>query len=83
MTHLIDRDEVLTLLNIVRQDSSQIDNAIDDIFSLATHEDRVKQLIKEKYEKEFKLHLENVWDREQEAKWEGIQELLNELYPNN
>jgi len=34
MSNLIDRDEVLTLLNIVRQDPSQIDNAIDDILSL-------------------------------------------------
>jgi len=34
MTQLIERDKVLTFLNIVQNDVSQLDNAINDIQSL-------------------------------------------------
>jgi len=41
MSNQVDRDSVLDILNIVRQDPSQIDNAIDEILSLPPHSKRV------------------------------------------
>ncbi len=89
MTHLIDRDEVIKILNdSMRLHSTPMWEMINSFFEkriskLQTHEDMVKQLIEKKCKEYFELYVQNNINEEQEIRWLQLQELLNELYPNN
>ena len=82
-TDAISREAVLNLIdNIPDWDSKEL--LYGWIYSLPSLPDRtqqIKELIEKKYNEEFELHLQNVEDKGQEARWECLQELLNELYP--